>query len=90
MLATELEVEGGRLTGRVSGIPCYQEGKLSRLQQWLERSIENFSLENSTFYSDSINDLILLEAVGTPIVVDPDQKLLQISQERGWTGISLR
>ena len=90
LLATELEVEGGRLTGRVSGIPCYQEGKLSRLQQWLERSIENFSLENSTFYSDSINDLILLEAVGTPIVVDPDQKLLQISQERGWTGISLR
>mgnify|MGYP003324870013 FL=1 len=45
LLATELEVEGGLLTGRVSGVPCYQEGKLSRLQQWLEGSRENFSLE---------------------------------------------
>ena len=90
LLATELEVEGGLLTGRVSGVPCYQEGKLSRLQQWLEGSRENFSLENSAFYSDSINDLKLLEAVGTPIVVDPDSKLLRISQERGWAEISLK
>ena len=90
LLATELEVERGLLTGRVSGVPCYQEGKLSRLQQWLEGSRENFSLENSAFYSDSINDLKLLEAVGTPIVVDPDNKLLRISQERGWTRISLK
>ncbi len=90
LLATELELEEGYFTGIISGIPCYREGKLDKLHQWLENSSNILSLTNSVFYSDSINDLPLLEAVQTPIAVDPDETLLQVSQRRGWKIISLR
>ena len=90
LLATDLEIENGYFTGMISGIPCYREGKLDKLKQWLENSNGIHSLANSTFYSDSINDLPLLEAVQNPIAVDPDDALLQVSQKRGWKVISLR
>ena len=90
LLATDLETKDGKFTGKISGTPCYKEGKLDRLHQWMENSSGNHSLANSTFYSDSVNDLPLLEAVQIPIAVDPDDRLLKESQRRDWKTISLR
>ena len=90
LIATDLEMTNGYYTGKIHGIACYREGKLAKLNQWIESCSQNRSLANSTFYSDSINDLPLMEAVQTPIAVDPDDKLLKISQQRGWEVISLR
>ena len=90
LLATDLEIRSGNFTGKISGIPCYREGKLDKLHHWLEKSGGIRSLTKSTFYSDSVNDLPLLEAVQTPIAVDPDDALLQESRRRGWKIISLR
>lgn len=88
LLATDPERVGNRYTGRVSGIPCYREGKVQRLQQWLEAT--DHSLEGSYFYSDSINDLPLLETVTYPFVVDADERLLAEARQRNWPQISLR
>ncbi len=82
------EFKDNRYTGKVSGIPSFQEGKVTRLNEWLENS--EHSLEDSYFYSDSHNDLPLLELVDNPIIVDGDSRLLQAAKERGWTSISLR
>ena len=90
IIATEVEIVEGYLTGRILGTPCYRNGKLIKLKQWLASQPNNLSIKNSIFYSDSINDLFLLEAVNEPVAVDPDRKLLQISQERNWQIISLR
>ena len=90
LLATDLEKKNGNFTGVISGYPCYRKGKLDKLRQWLENSNGLHSLANSTFYSDSINDLPLLEAVQIPIAVDPDDTLRQVSRRRGWKIISLR
>jgi len=90
LLATQLEMDGERFTGEIRGTPCYQAGKVQRLEQWLERENMDLSLQDAVFYSDSINDLPLLERVGTPVVVDPDAKLDQTARERGWEIISLR
>ncbi len=88
ILATEPLIVDGRYTTKVDGTPCFQEGKITRLNQWLESS--NETMENSTFYSDSYNDISLLEAVDTPIAVDPDEKLREIAEQRDWEIISLR
>ena len=88
ILATDPEVEGDRYTGRIVGTPCYQEGKVTRLNQWLQQT--HHTLDNSYFYSDSINDLPLLQAVTHPVVVDGDQRLTSAAQQRGWPCISLR
>ncbi len=88
ILATEPEEVEGQYTGRVSGTPCFQEGKVSRLQQWLEES--GHQLTGSYFYSDSINDLPLLEQVDHPVAVNPDAKLLSIANKQGWPVLDLR
>ncbi len=88
LLGTEGEIKNGRYTGEVAGIPTFQAGKVTRLNQWLEQ--ENETLEGSYFYSDSHNDLPLLEIVDHAIVVDGDDKLLQIAQKKQWQSISLR
>ena len=88
LIATEPEFAGGAFTGRVAGIPCFREGKVARLQDWLRGSGE--SLDGSWFYSDSHNDLPLLEAVTHPVAVDPDPALLAAAQAHGWPVISLR
>ena len=88
ILATEPEIIDNQYTGKVAGTPCFQGGKVTRLNQWLSEN--NFSLEGSYFYSDSINDLPLLELVETAIAVDPDEKLTSIAQQRDWPIISLR
>jgi HAD superfamily hydrolase (TIGR01490 family) len=88
LLATELAMKAGVYTGEVEGTPTFREGKVARLQQWL--APRNESLQGSYFYSDSINDLPLLEIVDKPVAVDPDDELGAIARERGWPIISLR
>ena len=90
LLATELEMDGERFTGNIAGTPCYQLGKVDKLEQWLAQENPGLSLQDAIFYSDSINDLPLLQRVATPVVVDPDTKLNQAAIERGWQIISLR
>ncbi len=90
LLATDLEVEGGCFTGNISGIPCYQSGKVTKLDQWLQSQKDELNVEESIFYSDSINDLDLMNYVATPIAVDPDIKLRQAATTNGWDIISLR
>jgi len=88
LIATEPEIIDDRYTGNVAGTPCFQEGKITRLKQWLENT--HHDLENSTFYSDSHNDLSLLEIVTTPIAVDPDDELKATALERNWEIRSFR
>ena len=91
LIATEPESRHGRFTGRVAGTPCFRDGKLRRLEEWLAglgRRLEDFA--ESTFYSDSHNDLPLLERVTRPVAVDPDAQLAAEARRRGWAVISLR
>ncbi|MFP5349279.1 MAG: HAD family hydrolase [Gammaproteobacteria bacterium] len=88
LLATEPERRDGRYTGAVAGVPCFREGKVTRLKQWLARERE--SLAGSWCYSDSLNDLPLLELAENPVAVDPDDVLRRVAEERGWPIISLR
>ena len=88
MLATEPELVDGRYTGQYIDEPCYQHGKVSRLDRWLK--VNDANLVDSTFYSDSHNDIPLLDKVSTPIAVDPDDKLRQHAKENSWSIISLR
>ena len=87
LLATEPEIVNDRYTGRVAGIPCYREGKVARLQQWLTQ--HNETLEKSWFYSDSHNDLPLLEAVSFPVAVNPDDILREAASRHGWAVLRL-
>ena len=88
ILATDPEQINGRFTGKVAGIPCFQEGKVKRLNAWLEQT--GHSMDNSYFYSDSINDKPLLERVTNPVAVDPDELLKNTAEANGWPIISLR
>lgn len=88
LIATEVEMDGERYTGRSTGTPCFQHGKVQRLRQWLDE--HQVDLDDSWFYSDSHNDLPLLEQVSHPVAVDPDDKLAQQARTRGWPVISLR
>jgi HAD superfamily hydrolase (TIGR01490 family) len=88
LIATEPEQANDAYTGRVAGIPSFREGKVQRLDQWLSEHGEN--LDNSWFYSDSHNDLPLLERVTHPIAVDPDAQLAETAEARGWPTLSLR
>lgn len=88
ILATDPEVINGEYTGKVTGIPCFREGKVERLNQWLEETGHN--LKDSYFYSDSCNDLPLLEVVDHPVAVNPDAKLLEAANSRGWPVLDLR
>lgn len=90
LLATDLVIQGRHYTGDIAGTPCFQEGKVIRLRQWLELQTDQFIIEESTFYSDSFNDVPLLEAVGRPVAVDPDDRLAAIAREQGWEIVSLR
>jgi len=88
LIATEPEMNDGRYTGSVAGLPCFREGKVQRLQQWLMEHGE--TLAGSWFYSDSHNDLPLLQRVTHPVAVDPDPILAQEAARRGWPVITLR
>ncbi|MBY0577721.1 MAG: HAD-IB family hydrolase [Burkholderiales bacterium] len=91
LLATEPEEMNGEFTGNTDGTPCFREGKVERLKNWLAsrgEKLEHF--EASWFYSDSLNDLPLLEKVSHPVAVDPDPTLKSHAQKMGWPVISLR
>jgi len=88
LIATEPALVNGRYTGAVIGPPAFREGKVERLRQWLKTNGE--SLSGSVFYSDSINDLPLLETVELPVAVDPDERLAAIANARNWPILSLR
>jgi HAD superfamily hydrolase (TIGR01490 family) len=89
LLATEPHFERGCYTGELEGVPCFQGGKVTRLEQWLNTQ-PHLTLDGSWFYSDSHNDLPLLERVAYPVAVDPDETLAETAQARGWKQISLR
>lgn len=88
LLATEPEVQAGCFTGNYTGTPTFREGKITVLDQWRHQHGE--SLLASTFYSDSINDLPLLQAVDHPVVVDPDPQLSAVASRSGWPRLTLR
>ena len=91
LMATEPQVVDGRFTGDVVGAPCMREGKIEHLNRWLAargQSLRDFS--ETWFYSDSVNDLPLLERVTHPVAVDPDPRLQKAATERGWRSLSLR
>jgi len=88
LLASDPEIIDGQYTGQVSGTPCFQAGKVERLETWLREHQQN--LANSWFYSDSHNDLPLLELVTQPVAVDPDETLTDHAASKGWPIISLR
>jgi HAD superfamily hydrolase (TIGR01490 family) len=88
ILATDPEIIDDQFTGKIIGIPCYREGKVTRLHNWLKSTGNNLS--DSWFYSDSHNDLPLLELVTHPVAVDPDDTLNTHAVAKGWTILSLQ
>lgn len=91
LIATTPEEVDGEYTGRVTGVPSFKEGKITRLLQWLESRGETLqSFEATWFYSDSHNDLPLMKLVDHPVAVTPDPTLKTYAEERGWPIISLR
>ncbi|MBI3773014.1 MAG: HAD family hydrolase [Gammaproteobacteria bacterium] len=88
LIATDPEFVHGRYTGNVAGTPSFREGKAKRLEQWLQQNGAN--LASSWFYSDSLNDLPLLELATHPVAVDPDETLAQHAAIKGWPIMTLR
>ena len=91
LIGTDPEMVDGAYTGGVCGVPSFQEGKVTRLNQWLaERGQVLGDFEQSYFYTDSHNDLPLMKLVTHPVAVDADAKLMDYAQQHGWPRISLR
>ena len=88
VLAIDIEEQQGTYSGRTQGVLTYREGKVTRLQAWLEEQSE--SLEGAYFYSDSRNDLPLLQLVGKPCAVNPDPVLRRHAEQAGWPILSWR
>lgn len=91
LIASQLERGPSGFTGRGTGTPAFQRGKIDRVRAWLaEMGHDLSSFDRSSFYSDSHNDIPLLEAVTHPVAVDPDPTLLAHARDRGWQVLSLR
>jgi HAD superfamily hydrolase (TIGR01490 family) len=91
VMATEPQIVDGRFTGDVVGPPCMREGKIEHLDRWMAQRGQRLSHFGETwFYSDSINDLPLLERVSHPVAVDAGAKLAEVASKRGWRQLSLR
>ncbi|MFO7788808.1 MAG: HAD family hydrolase [Halospina sp.] len=88
LIATEPEVVDGAFTGRVAGTPCFRDGKITRLEEWLLERTE--TLDGAHFYSDSRNDLPLLETVPNPVATNPDPALRDTARHRGWPILDLQ
>jgi len=88
LIATDPEIIDNKYTGAISGIPSFKEGKVTRLNNWMEE--QNHNLEGSYFYSDSHNDIPLLDIVEIPVAVDPDPTLESHAKENNWKIMSLR
>ena len=90
LIAVELERDDqGQITGEISGIPSLGKGKLKRLQQWMQNQGLYAQDVETTFYSDSINDVPLLSWVNHPIATNPDDRLRAIALDRGWPILEL-
>ena len=91
LIGTDPEMLDGQYTGGVTGVPSFQEGKVTRINQWLAARGQTLSsFETSYFYSDSHNDLPLMKLVTNPVAVDADTTLTEYAQQQGWPHISLR
>jgi len=88
LIATQPELIEERFTGGFIGIPCFREGKVKRLNHWLHA--HRLDTSTATFYSDSHNDLPLLNQVGHPVAVDPDEQLELTARQKSWPVLSLR
>jgi len=88
LIATDFEIIDNEFTGKVDGIPCFRDGKLTKVEQWSQNN--DYDLNGSKFYSDSFNDIPLLQKVSEAIVVDGDEKLLQEAKNCGWKCVSFR
>ena len=88
LIATEFIIKDNEFTGEVDGIPCFREGKVKKVEEWVKTN--GYDLSSATFYSDSFNDLPLLEKVETAIVVDGDDKLIEQAKNNDWECISFR
>ena len=89
LLATEPEFINGKFTGELSGEPCFKEGKVNKVKNWLDEN-KHVNFDEIYFYTDSHNDIKLLEFCTKPIAVDPDNILKDISEKNNWEIISLR
>jgi len=91
LIAIRLERDAaGNPTGEIAGTPSFREGKVVRVAEWLaERGLGWADVSHSTFYSDSINDLAMLEHVHAPVAANPDERLLAIAQQRQWRILNL-
>jgi HAD superfamily hydrolase (TIGR01490 family) len=91
LIATDLEEINGQFTGRPRGTPSFREGKVTRLNEWLSgRNTALGAFSKSWFYSDSANDIPLMEHVTDPIAVDPDERLAETARSRGWAILNLK
>lgn len=91
LIGTDPEEKEGEFTGKVTGLPSFKEGKVTRLEAWLKgKNLSLASFEKSYFYSDSHNDLPLMQKVTHPVAVDSDDVLSEYAQSKGWPQISLR
>ena len=88
VIATEFEIKNTSFTGNVLGAPCFRDGKLDKVSRCIDEN--NFDLSQASFYTDSFNDLPLLEKVKNPIIVDGDDKLREIGRSNNWECISFR
>ena len=88
IICSEPEICEGRYTGNFVEEPCFREGKISKLDRWLTN--QNESIQGTWFYSDSFNDIPLLERVDNAVAVDPDSRLKAHAEKSGWKVISLR
>jgi len=94
LIALELERDtspggSGWITGEIKGVPSFREGKIMRVEQWLASRGLSWATVESTFYTDSINDLSLLEKVTHPVATNPDERLRSIATARGWRILEL-
>jgi HAD superfamily hydrolase (TIGR01490 family) len=91
LLATRLErAADGTPTGRIDGLPAFREGKVARVGQWLAASSARWSdFTRISAYSDSLNDLALLEAATDPVATNPSPELAAVARERGWRILTL-
>jgi HAD superfamily hydrolase (TIGR01490 family) len=88
LIATEFVIKDNEFTGEVDGIPCFREGKVKKVEEWVKAN--GYNLSSATFYSDSFNDLPLLQKVETAIIVDGDDKLIKQAKNNDWKCISFR
>lgn len=91
LIAVELERDpaSGWINGNIQGVPSAREGKVTRMEQWLAARGLNWQNTEITFYTDSINDLALMEKVNHPIATNPDERLREVARHRGWRILEL-